>query len=163
VSAVISADGVFRYRLTRDIPQVPIFGNSGRPLTFCMLNPSTADSEVDDPTIRRCRGFAKREGANQLIVVNVYALRSTDPQKLFLVPDPVGPDNFDHVHRAAVEAGRVVVAWGVNARSEDVENTMFELSKSGAKILCLGTTKAGHPRHPLYVKGDQPLIPWSPR
>jgi hypothetical protein len=163
VSAIISTDGVYRYRLERkiNVPGLLYKNPEARPLAFCMLNPSTADAEIDDPTIRRCIGFAEREGANSLIVVNVYALRSTDPQKLWLAVDPVGPLNFDHIHKAAVEAGRVIVAWGVNAKASDVENAMFELRKSGAKVLCLGTTKAGHPRHPLYVKKDQPLIPWS--
>lgn len=163
MSAVISDDGLYRYRLDRELESQSLLSKDFRPMVFCMLNPSTADSTLDDPTIRRCIGFARRENAPSLIVVNVYAFRSTDPAKLFTAVDPVGPDNFDYIHRAVAESKRVVAAWGVNARQADVANAMFEFRSAGAEVVCLGTTKDGHPRHPLYVRADQPFIPWSPR
>ncbi len=161
MSAVLSDDGVYRYWLERSFDGVQ-FGQSHHSLVFCMLNPSTADAEKDDPTIRRCISFARRERANGIIVVNVYGLRSTKPENLWKAKDPIGPDNGRFIVEAA-RRGHVICAWGVNARPEHVKNLRSVFLACGTDILCLGTTKDGHPRHPLYVRGDQPLIPWSPR
>lgn len=162
MSAAITADGLYRYELRRDFePGLEnILGIKPKPLVFCMLNPSKADAEIDDPTITRCIGFAKRERASGLVVVNVYAFRATDPKKMLKAKDPVGEVNLQYIEVAAAEAGRVVCAWGTNARDNDVGRALAAIWKSGAKTFCLGQTKAGHPRHPLYVRGDQPLLPF---
>jgi len=159
MSAVISADGVYRYRLQR------YFGvlDGALPLVFCMLNPSKADAEKDDPTIRRCIDYAKREHAQGLLVINLYAYRATDPEKLWKAVNPIGPDNYIHLQQVGRLAGRIVCAWGTKAQPEVVNAAVGIFRSSGAEMLCLGTTKDGHPRHPLYVKKVQPLIPWSPR
>ena len=153
--ADISECGRYRYRLTRQ-------WGDGAFLPFVMLNPSTADSEVDDPTIRRCIGFAKREGAGGLLVVNRFAYRATDPAQLRTVDDPYGPGNdavLRSVAYAAAGAGQpIVCAWGSNSGSES--RTASILLTFGAQLVCLGTTKDGHPRHPLYVRADQPLVPY---
>jgi hypothetical protein len=157
MSASISADGKYRYLLTRRWDP----DERKNDLVFCMLNPSTADSVEDDPTIRRCIGFAKREGCGGIQVVNLLAYRATDPNEVFLVPDARGPENFDYLRRAAGAFGRIVCAWGAQPNlTIIIESALFEFAKVMAKLYCLGRTKAGHPRHPLYVRADQPLERW---
>lgn len=157
-SAIISDCGRYRYRLERRWADGPA-------LTFVMLNPSTADASVDDPTIRRCIGFAKRENCGGLVVVNLYALRATDPDEMMKAHDRVGPENERWTMSAMLEAAAhrspVVAAWGT--RGNGVFFTGMAKSR-GVKPMCLGTTKAGYPRHPLYVPADQPLVPfgWRP-
>jgi len=131
------------------------------PALFIMLNPSTADASLDDPTIRRCRGFAETWGCNGIQVVNLYAMRSTDPDALWNHPDPVGPENDQWLVSAANDAEEIVCAWGADAKQSRVLEVMRMLTFGGARLKCLGTTKNGSPRHPLYVRGDQPLIDWS--
>lgn len=161
MSAEISPCGQYRYTLTR--PRGLLVSPATRPkAVFCMLNPSTADADSDDPTIRRCRGYAERWGNAGLLVINLYALRSTDPGALWAHADPVGPDNDHWLHRAASEGGEVICAWGANARADRVAVAVDLFEAAGARLLCLGTTKDGHPRHPLYVRADQSLVPWEP-
>jgi hypothetical protein len=158
-TAVLSDGGVYRYRLTRHWGDSPL-------MPFVMLNPSTADANVDDPTIRRCMGFARRENAGGIAVVNLYGLRATDPAELRKTKDPFGPDNRANISMLGMEAAAaglpVVCAWGTGGwvKSADVA-TIHLLKGTGAKLVCLGTTKAGHPKHPLYIKADQPLIPFE--
>lgn len=150
-------DGDYRYWLRRtwqaDTEHLPII----------MLNPSTADADADDPTIRRCVAFAKRQGYGGLFVANLYALRSTDPAQLWLHPDPVGPRNDEELAMlfdgARLWDRTVLCAWGANARPERVARVR-ELA-AGVELLALGTTKAGAPRHPLYVRGDTPMEAWA--
>jgi hypothetical protein len=154
-TAIISPDGVYRYRLTRRIPCVLRWI---KPVMFCMLNPSKATAEVDDPTIRRCIGFAKSWCCTELIVVNLFALRATDPKELLTHPSPVGPENDDHILRAAAETkpgGMIVAAWGTHGElyGRDAAVRVL-LEQAGYEIFCLGTTKGGFPRHPLYVRSD---------
>ncbi len=149
MSAVISDCTKYRYWLERD--------KGVNPLVFVMLNPSTADAELDDPTIRRCRRFAADNGYTGIVVVNLYAFRATKPKDLFLATDPIGLYNNRYIDEAA-RAGDVCCAWGANAdlaRAEDVINI---IRAAGCNPKCLGTTKDGSPRHPLYVKADQKLI-----
>lgn len=103
--AELSECGEYRYRLSR------VWDEAKRPLTFIMLNPSTADAEVDDPTIRRCMGFAERERAGGIIVVNLYGFRTTKPSDLFQATDPIGPGNDRALKRAARQAKSIVCAW----------------------------------------------------
>lgn len=155
--ATISADNRYRYRLTRWWADLP-------PLSFVMLNPSTADDRIDDPTIRRCMAFAKREKCGGVVVANLYALRSTDPAELLRADDPFGPQNADALlavlDEAAIYGKPVVCAWGTKGGDAA---TRFAISAkaTAATLACLGTTKDGHPRHPLYVRGDQYLISWD--
>jgi hypothetical protein len=158
MSAIISACGTYRYVLSRD---GDLTSHKG-PAVFIMLNPSTADAELDDPTIRRCRSFAQTWGCNGIRVVNLYALRSTDPAALWTHSDPVGPDNDDWLERIALAAPEVVCAWGANAKADRVREVATRLTTAGVQLKCLGTTKHGAPRHPLYVHGQQPLEVWQP-
>ena len=157
--AWISDDGLYRYRLWR------CWGD-GPTMAFAMLNPSTADATTDDPTIRRCLGFAKREGCGSLQVVNLYALRATKPAHLLDHPDPEGPENPMAWAEVLYEPNTVAVAaWGAKValgglRGLDGLPGSKALRGSSPGWRCLGTTKCGAPRHPLYVRADQELIPW---
>jgi hypothetical protein len=155
-NAIISACGQYRYTLSRDSENWA----TGAPAVFLMLNPSTADAMIDDPTIRRCRKFSDRWGMNGIVVVNLYALRSTDPAGLWEHKDPVGPANDAYLLHIAHSAKQVICAWGANARQDRVEQVVQVLRAAGAKMLCLGVTKQGMPKHPLYIRGDQPLTEW---
>ena len=150
MSAIISDCGQYRYRLTRSLPSLLAWKAT---VCFIMLNPSTADANVDDPTIRRCMGFATDWGYAELVVVNLFAYRATDPKELGRVADPVGPDNVAYVRAAICEADRVVCAWGAipKARMPEARRVAFMMARYNIHGTCLGKTKDGHPRHPLYV------------
>lgn len=158
MSAVLSECGKYRYRLER------VLGGDGFVLVFIMLNPSTADATRDDPTIRKCVGFARLWGASKIIVVNLFAYRATDPRHLFMArcsgEDVVGPDNNQHIRLALEQSDSAVVAWGRN-----VEDWTWSLEQQAfvgkwANLQCLGTTKGGSPRHPLMVPYRQELQDW---
>ncbi len=119
---------------------------------FVGLNPSTADEVQDDPTIRRCIGFAKRWGYGAMCVVNIFAYRATDPAVLKAHANPVGVDNDRWLLECAREAGVIVVAWGTNGRYMQRDQAVKQLLAGG--LWCLGRTRDGYPRHPLYVKAD---------
>jgi hypothetical protein len=151
-SAVLSPCGRYRYRLERRWAPGPA-------LLWVMLNPSTADAEQDDATIRRVVGFTRREGFAAAVVCNLFGLRATNPDAIDDCGfNPVGPDNDWHIMREACEAARVVVAWGGRLLPDRPGRVVKLLAPR--ELWCLGTTAAGHPRHPLYVRGDQPLVPW---
>jgi hypothetical protein len=151
-TAVFSEDRAYRYRLTRT------WGSSGTHATWIMLNPSTADALTDDPTIRRCIAFTKAWGLDSLLVVNLFALRATDPAGLLRHPAPVGEANDRFIREAVAPWSVVVVAWGAHkiaaARSQAV---LDMLAARVASVGCLGVTRDGCPRHPLYVPASQPL------
>lgn len=148
--ARLSPDGRYRYALWREW-KTPLTQPTWA--TFVMLNPSTADHQVDDPTIRRCVGFARRLGANGLVVVNLYAYRATDPAELWRAADPVGPDGdatlTEFLGLSARHGGPLIAAWGAHAQSDRVAAV---LAMHGAdRFQALGLTKSGAPRHPLYL------------
>ena len=174
--ADISADGKYRYLLWREWRGVAPNKNwrwlgakdgageeIGEPKSclFIMLNPSTADADKDDPTIRRCVAFAKRFGFDRLEVVNLFAFRATDPREVLRMTaagDPVGVRNQEVIERAASDAGLIICAWGTNgAHLQQAETVLGWLSDS--ETFALGLSKEGHPRHPLYLKADAPLLP----
>lgn len=136
-------------------------------ITFCMLNPSTADHVQDDPTIRRCINFAKRESFGALHVVNLFGYRATNPAELRRIEDPEGPQNFDFV-RAAMLAANLhqmpfVCAWGSQPIARENAARVYSVAeKIGLPLMCLGTSKGGYPKHPLYLAGDTPLTEWKP-
>ena len=132
MSAVISECGRYRYTLQRD----GVVNASNGTVVFCMLNPSTADASIDDPTIRRCRGFAERWGCAGLMVVNLYGLRATDPRELQRVSraDAIGPDNDEWLGKVAAAARDVVCAWGAGAAQDRVTEVVRILGIAGAKM-----------------------------
>lgn len=155
-SAVFSPCGRYRYRLTRD----GIGGCERGTITWIMLNPSKADANVDDPTIRRVRGFSRRAGYCGFIVVNLYALRSTDPAELTRDPAPCGEDNDAAILAAAEDASQVVCAWGSDPMAPPRARAVERLL-DGLPLWCLGTNKDGEPKHPLYLAGTTQLVPYG--
>jgi len=119
-----------------------------------MLNPSTADERTDDPTIRRCIGFARDWGYGGVEIVNIFALRATDPRELRRAGDPIGRMNDVHMTRAAERSNAVVIAWGVHGTLLCRGAAALELLSPRARLLALGWTLAGEPRHPLYLRRD---------
>jgi hypothetical protein len=150
-SATFSADRAYRYALTRQWDSRP-------PAVFVMLNPSTADAHRADPTVTRCLGFARRENCGGLAIVNLFALRATDPRELRRHPDPVGADN-DSFIREHCQAGRLVIAaWGTSGRLRDRDRAVLAmLHEDRIDVRCLGETASGAPRHPLYLPRDANL------
>ena len=133
------------------------------PLPYAMvvgLNPSTADDEQDDPTIRRCVAYVKREGMGALCMTNVYAWRSTDPKGLRATGvNPVGPENGNWLAECAKDAALIVCAWGRHAAGFDVRSALSILASNNRRVMCLGKNLDGSPKHPLYLRADAPLIP----
>lgn len=126
-----------------------------------MLNPSTADAEVDDPTIRRCISFAKREKFGRMEVVNLYAFRSAKPSVLFAAGDPVGAETDEEIRKAIDRSSLVVLAWGNHAVQDRAANVQSEVASSVKPTFCFGTTKQGSPRHPLYLSSETPLVEFN--
>ncbi len=142
-------DRTYRYLLTR------IWDPSRPPAVFVMLNPSTADAMKDDATIRRLaggKGFARTWGAGGVVVVNLFALRSTDPRALLRHPDPVGPVNDAFVRQAVSGARTVIAAWGAGGVQHD---------RAEAVTGMLGRTATGQPRHPLCLPKNADLEPYG--
>ena len=153
-----SEDRRYRYTLKRLVNE-----NGDGAVTFVMLNPSTADEHKDDPTIRRCRRFARDWGAAKLLVVNLSPLRATNPRDLERAgpePEPVRLCNLREIERAAEKASRIVLAWGVHGDWEGRDCAALRtLGPWAGKLHLLGLTRGGHPRHPLPVRADQEPIP----
>lgn len=154
--AVMSHCGRYRYVLGRR-------WDKNRPaMVWLMLNPSTADAAVSDPTIRRCVGYAKTWGHGGILVLNLFALRATNPQVLHEDPDPVGPVNDVAIATLLgrpEDQIRIVAGWGghgtLHGRAAAVTAAVSGL---GHALWCLGVTSAGQPRHPLYLRADLPLV-----
>jgi len=156
-SADLSPCGRWRYGLTR------IWDPALAPLRFVMLNPSTADADRDDPTIRRCIAIARRAGAGALVVANLCALRATDPAALRHADDPVGPGNAAVLRAMVADGAPIVCAWGAGGvRSADPGPFLADAAAAGVRLLALGLTRDGHPRHPLFVPAATPLVPFAP-
>jgi hypothetical protein len=147
--AVLSEDGLYRYRLWR------IWNEAASPLVFVMLNPSTANGQVDDPTIRKCVGFAQRLSAGGIVVVNLFAWRATDPKELLGAADPVGAENDGHIRSVLSNGGIPIAAWGVPHRTHcqraAVVLKMLAEADGAREVRALRWTKDAHPAHPLYL------------
>jgi hypothetical protein len=157
-SAVVSDCGMYRYHLYRKL------GEGRRAATFIMLNPSTADHEVDDPTIRKVMGFVRRFGGDKLHVANLFAFRATRPADLRQAADPVGPENREWLRRAVELAcdGPVVCAWGTHGVYLGQDEAVLGWMRGLCRLMCLGLTRDGHPRHPLYVPYSAELTAFDP-
>ncbi len=155
-AALISPDRLYRYWLTRQWGD-----DAGYWVAFVGLNPSTADAEQDDPTIRRCISFAKTWGYDGMMMVNLFAYRATDLKSLCWVEDPIGPDNETHLKYALLQSHKVVAAWGASGPESSTfrqsQRFMFEAGHAGVTVECFGKTSSGHPKHPLYLKATTPL------
>lgn len=124
------------------------------------LNPSKADENSDDPTIRKCIGFAKRLGFGALCMTNLFAFRATQPDDMKKATDPAGIDNHHHVLQCASEAGTVLAAWGADGKHHNQDLNVRQWMQSvGVTLHCLRQNKDGSPGHPLYIPYTaQPVI-----
>ena len=157
-TAEISPCGQYRYRLGRIWESERL-----RPLSIIMLNPSTADASIDDPTIRRCIGFAQRDGYGAIFVANLFSFRATSPQEMMAADDPIGPHGDTAIkellHGSREYGTPILAAWGAHGGFRDRDQTVRAMAREwGVPLVCLGTTGTGHPRHPLYIKSDQPFV-----
>lgn len=157
--ATFSEDGRFRFRLWRrwadDAP-------SGGDVCFIMLNPSTADEVSNDPTVERCQRRAQRLGYGGLQVVNIFALRSTDPAGLYEDGADIGDgqENNRAICDAVAASDLVIAAWGRHGHYRRRDRAIRELLwVRGTHVFCLGTNRDGTPKHPLYLRNDCPLVP----
>lgn len=146
--ARITPCGTYRYTLDR------CWDDSKNILIVCMVNPSTADHTVDDPTIQRIMRFAGRWGFGGVRVVNLFGLRSSHPSALDTHTNPVGPENEpalrEALFMAKVHVGWVLVAWGNNGVRHNRDRQFIQLAQEvGVEMRCLGVTKDGFPKHPL--------------
>jgi len=155
-----SIDGPYRYWLERQ------WGAFAPWFTVVMLNPSTADAEKDDPTLRVCMRLAQREGFGNLQVFNLFAYRTPDPRELKRAQkagvDVVGIGNPSLLTGAALGTiGPIMVGWGANPIARDQAAWFTEEAvRLGKDLVCVGVNQDGSPKHPLYMKSDAPLVPW---
>lgn len=163
MSAVISPCGTYRYRLERDV-------NAARSMVFMYIgvNPSTADANVDDATVRKWRGFTERNYGGRFVVGNLFGFRATDVAELEHQIDPIGPRNGEHLLSMMAEADVIVPCWGSRAK---LPKRLFghvdlmlciirnEASRQGKPLQCFGLTNGGDPKHPLMLGYDTPLVP----
>lgn len=163
MTATFSPDGRYRYDLTRSTRSLTGYGTA----VWIMLNPSTADAEHDDPTIRRVLGFSKRLDVADVAVVNLFAYRATSPGDLLSADDPIGPDNDATIERHVRSAYIVVAAWGSWWETQPISRRPSRLNVEqivadcGRRLYCVGVTDSGTPRHPLYVPKRQPIVPFE--
>ena len=150
--AAISPCGVYRSLLTRVWDDtLPIMG-------WIQLNPSKADHKIDDPTLRRDIGFAVREGFGGVWLTNLYDFRATDPKDLEKAEKPISQHNDYYIKLMFEKCEKVVAGWGSNKMAIRGQGRVAELMSETDVLWCVGFTKDGFPRHPLYVKKDAPLI-----
>lgn len=150
--AFISDCGLYRYSLTRDLsPDFDAPEYHGGSVLWVMLNPSTADATADDPTIRRCKAYGTAWGRDRLDVVNLYAYRATMPNTLWLVDDPVGPANDEHIEELAEAATLIVCAWGQPGPDKGRALHVRGLLENRGPVHYLRLNKDGSPGHPLYL------------
>jgi hypothetical protein len=149
--AVFDESGMYRYSLWRA-------WHAGHPrVVFIMLNPSTADEQRNDPTIRRCIEFARAWQFGSVEAVNLFAYRTTDARELIRVDDPVGEENDRFIEKAVEICATIVASWGTKGGLLGRDRQVLQLLTCKQNVYCLGVTKDGHPRHPLYVRGDTRL------
>jgi hypothetical protein len=157
MSAVISDCGQYRYRLDRAVAV------AGPVYAFFGINPSTADANLDDATVRKWRGFVSRWGGSRFIVGNVFALRATDVKALATAPLPAGPENHEHLATIAREADVLVPCWGDSRKlpkhlRPDLVAVLDRLYLFRKPVKTFGFTKGGDPLHPLMLAYSTPLV-----
>lgn len=139
---ISSRDNRFRYRLWR------IWDEAKPTVLFILHNPSTANDQVDDPTVRRCISFASAWAYGGIHIGNIYPARATKPSDLKQFPRPGGRNNMQHLRSMADQAGLIVCAWGNRLGAPSVS-----IQRLG-RLFYLELSKQGTPKHPLYLRGD---------
>ncbi|TMV70168.1 DUF1643 domain-containing protein [Thioclava sp. BHET1] len=154
-TAVYSPCEAYRYLLTR------IWDPAGEKALFIMLNPSTATEVQNDPTVERCERRARALGFGGFRVCNIFAWRDTDPKKMRAAADPVGPQNDQAILDSCAWADRIICAWGSHgAHLERGARMEALLRETGRPLYHLGLTKAGQPKHPLYIGYEVQPVLW---
>lgn len=159
-TATISDCGVYRYRLERLLSGAP------KVAAFIMVNPSTADAEIDDQTIRKCIGFSKANGFGRFVVGNKFAFRAKDINALRDARDPVGPDNDRHLEEIMREADVHIAAWGsLSKLPETLRKRWHDIvrmsDRLGVTLHCIGVNDDKHPKHPQMTGYAVPVTEWS--
>lgn len=150
--AIISECGQYRYQLWR-------IWNPDKPtVLFICLNPSTADANIDDPTVRRLIGFAGKWGFGGFYLGNLFSYRSTSPVHMRVHIEPIGPENDHHLQLLASKCTRIVFAWGNDGNLHERSGQIAEMFPGA---FCLGKTNSGQPKHPLYLSKSTELIPFK--
>lgn len=142
----------YRYTLLRRLDR------GDTKLVFIGLNPSTADAHHDDPTIRRCIGYARAWGMSSMWMLNLFAFRATDPADMRAAPDPIGPENDATIDCICQDATMIVAAWGVHGTYLGRDNVVRDRLKG--RLHALRLTRGGHPAHPLYLPAELKPQPW---
>lgn len=159
-AATFSEDRRYRYVLRREWESIQA---NPRHFVVIGLNPSTADEEKDDPTIRRCIDFAQRERCGQLVMLNLFALVSTKPEVLYHDPERIGPENDEYIRRFTFDHECIAVAaWGVHGHQFPTRVERVA-SLVNVPLQCFGMTAKGDPRHPLYLAKKTGLVPFDAR
>lgn len=152
-SAIFSECRTYRYALWR------WWDKEKRYLMVIGLNPSTADETKDDPTVRRCKQFASDWGFGGLCMMNLFAFRATKPAVMMAYASPVGDENDKFLVESGTYAGIILAAWGIHGAHMARDYAVRRLIEKRVQMRCLGTTKAGQPRHPLYIKATtKPVV-----
>jgi hypothetical protein len=156
--AKFSENRKYRYWLTRTFTD----GTPTKRVAFIMLNPSTATETVNDPSVRRCIGYADDWGMHELVVLNLFAFRGTDPRAMKAESMPVGDQNNYHIHKWCSDPATVAIiaAWGAHGGHLNRDRHVCQLLRK-FKLKCLGVTKEGFPKHPLYLRADAEPIPYK--
>lgn len=155
-TAIYSDCERYRYALTR------VWDAAGGRVHFVMLNPSTATEVQNDPTVERCERRARTLGFGSFTVTNIFAWRDTDPRAMRAATDPIGPHNDTAILDASKQADQIIAAWGTHGahlgRGTEVEKLLRGLR---VPLYHLGLSKAGHPKHPLYIAYTQQPECWE--
>lgn len=162
MTAILSPCQRYRYRLERTLNAGGLLGT----VAFIGVNPSTADAELDDATVRKWKGFAQRWGYDRIAVGNLFAWRSTDVRALAAAEDPVGPENDDHLQALLQGADLIVPCWGSSGKlpprlQPRILAVRQLLKTSSTPIAALGFTASDDPKHPLMLGYATPLVPWK--
>jgi hypothetical protein len=162
-TAEFSPCGVYRYTLTRNWSEGPCIG-------WLLFNPSVATAELNDHTIRKTIGFSKRWGFGRLIILNLYAVRNTDPRAVTRMGvSAIGPMNDYWILKSIGQASELVCAWGCAQHAPEIDSRIDYLLTSirdkfpDAPMRCLGYRKDGHPRHPLMIGYDTERVEFEAR
>lgn len=161
MSAILSPCGLYRYRLDRGVQA------DGKVFAYFGINPSTADANLDDATVRKWRGFTQRNGGRKFIVGNVFSYRATDVRHLAGPIQPQGPYHWPHIVKIIEDADVLVPCWGNSGKvpdrlRADIGGLLLVLETSGKPVMHFGLTASGDPKHPLMLGYDTPLVPWRP-
>jgi hypothetical protein len=163
ITAEFSPDEIYRYTLTRQ-------WSDEKCVSWLLFNPSKATLTTDDPTIRKCIGFSRRWGFGRLVILNLYAVRSTDPRAVTRMGNgAIGPMNDFWILNSLKESGRLICAWGCAQHAPEIDSRIARIMESIREKLpelpmwCLGYRKDGHPRHPLMVAYETKLVQFEAR